>query len=131
MFCERLHQAAPAFAIWSENRFGVAEVALKRYSGAVVERMGEWSRRVNPLQTLSVQRQRRKKRRTRGEWMNGGAEIVEEAGQRELERACGAACLWLRLEDVNVHAVLCESDGGGQAVRSGADDASSARALSG
>ena len=86
---------------------------------------------MNPLQTVSLQRERRKKWGACSEWMNGGAEIVEEAGQRELEGARGAAGLRLRLEDINVRAALCEGDGGGKAVGSGADYASSARTLSG
>jgi hypothetical protein len=61
--------------------------------------------------------------------MNGGAEIVEEAGQGELEGACGAAGLRLRLEDINVRAVLCEGDGGSETVGSGADYAGSTGAL--
>src|SRR6266403_1314301 len=98
---ERLHQAAPAFPVRAEDGFGLAEVALEDYGGA------------------------------RGEWMDGGAEIVEEAGQREFERARGAARLRLRFEDVNAHAALRKGDGSGEAVGSGANDAGPARALSG
>src|SRR6266849_2573925 len=128
---ERLHKAAPAFPVRAEDGFGLAEVALEDYGGAIVERMGEWSGRVNPLQTVSRQRQRRKKRGAGREWMDGGAEIVEEAWQREFEGARRAACLRLRLDDINVDAALRESDGGGQAVRSGANDTGAARALNG
>ena len=45
--------------------------------------------------------------------MDGGAEIVVVAGQRELKRPGGAAELRFRLEDVNLNAALCEGDGGG------------------
>jgi len=55
--------------------------------------------------------------------VDGGAEIVEETGERELERAGSATGLRLRFEDVNVYAALGEGDGGGEAVGSGADDA--------
>ena len=55
--------------------------------------------------------------------MDGGAEIVEEAGEREFEGAGGAAGLRLRFEDVDVYAALREGDGGGEAVGSCADDA--------
>src|SRR5216683_2190478 len=116
---ERLHQAAPAFPVRAEDGFGLAEVALEDYGGAIVERMGEWSGRVNPLQTGSLQRQRRKKRGARSEGMDGGAEIVEEAWHCEFERARGAARLRLRFEDVNAHAALREGDGSGEAVGSG------------
>jgi hypothetical protein len=36
---ERAHEAAPAFAIRSQSRFGVAQIALEGYGGAVIERM--------------------------------------------------------------------------------------------
>src|ERR1700674_271405 len=122
---EWLHQAAPAFAVRPKNRFGVAEIARERYGGAVIERMRQGSGRVNPLQTVSLQRKRSKKRGARGERMNGGAEIVEEAGQGELECARGTARLRLCFEDVNAHAALREGDGGCEAVRPGAHYAGS------
>ena len=78
---------------------------------------------MNPFQTVSLQRQRRKKWGACGERMDGGAEIVKETGQRELESAGGAAGLRLGLEDLNVHAALRQGDGGGEPVRSRADDA--------
>jgi hypothetical protein len=120
---ERLHQTAPPLAVWSESRFGVAQIALEYYSGAVVERVRERCGRVNPPQAVSLQWQRRKKRRASGEWVNGRAEIVEEAGKREFEGARGATGLRLRFEDVNVHAVLREGDGGCEPVGSSANDA--------
>ena len=54
--------------------------------------------------------------------MDCGAEIVEETGEGELQRAGSAAGLRFGLEDVDVNAALGESDGGGEAVGSGADD---------
>ena len=53
--------------------------------------------------------------------MDCGAEIVEETGQGEFEGAGGTAGLRFGLEDVDVNAALGESDGGGEAVGSGAD----------
>src|SRR6202158_4436738 len=104
---ERLHQAAPAFAVRPKNRFGVPQIALESYGGAVIERMRQGSGRVNPLQTVSLQWKGRKKRGARG-----------------------AARLRLRFEDVNAHAALREGDGGCEAVRPGAHYAGSG-ALSG
>src|SRR5260370_6923197 len=72
---ERLHQAAPAFPVRAEDGFGLAEVALEDYGGAIVERMGEGSGRGDPLQTLSLPRPRRKKRGARREGRERGAEI--------------------------------------------------------
>ena len=56
MFDEWVHEATPAFAVRAEGGFGVAKVALEDYDGAVVERMGEWSGRVNPVQAVRLQR---------------------------------------------------------------------------
>jgi hypothetical protein len=69
-------------AVGRESRFGDAQVALESYGRAVVKRMSEGSRGVNPVQPVSLQGERRKKRGASGERMNSGAEIVEEAGQR-------------------------------------------------
>ena len=63
----------------------------------------------------------RKKRGTGGEWMDRGTEVVEEAGQGELERASGTAWLLLRFEDVDMNTFLREGDGGGEAVGPGTD----------
>src|SRR4029077_4925894 len=48
----------------------------------------------------------RKKRRDRGEWVNGGAEIVEETGKREFEGARGATGVRLGLGDGNADAAV-------------------------
>jgi hypothetical protein len=53
--------------------------------------------------------------------MDGRAEVVEKAGQGELERARGAAWLGFGFEDVYASGGLREGDGGGKAVGSGAD----------
>jgi hypothetical protein len=51
-----------------------------------------------------------------------GADVVAEAGQRELGRARAAADGVLRLEDEDRAAGLREGDRGRQPVRAGADD---------
>src|SRR6516162_7392672 len=56
--------------------------------------------------------------------MNGGAEVVQKAGQREFQRASAASGLGLGFVDINRKSGLGEHDGGGQAVRSCSDDAS-------
>jgi hypothetical protein len=53
--------------------------------------------------------------------MDGGAEVVVEAGEREVKRAGGATGLRFGLEDVDVNAELREGDGGGEAVGAGTD----------
>ena len=121
MLGERLDKAAPAVSVRSESGFGSAEIAFENYGGAVIEGMSKRSGRVNPVEAISVKRKGRKKWRARGERMDSGTEIVEEAREGEFESAYGAAGLWLGLEDVNVRAGLCEGDGGGEAVGPGAD----------
>jgi hypothetical protein len=54
--------------------------------------------------------------------MNRGADVVPEAGQRELRGTGPAADGVLRLEDEDRAPGLCERDRGGQPVRPGADD---------
>ena len=58
--------------------------------------------------------------------MDGGAEIVEETGEGEFQRAGSAARLRFGFEDVDVNAALGESDGGGEAVGPGTDDGGTA-----
>src|SRR3954452_13433515 len=55
--------------------------------------------------------------------MNGGAEVVHEAGEGKGESARAAAGDLLGFEDFNCDARLCENDSGGEAVGAGADDA--------
>jgi hypothetical protein len=118
---EWLHQAAPTIAVRRESRFGGVQVALENYGCAVIKRVSEGSRGVNPVQPVSLQRERRKERGASSERMDSGTEIVEEAGQGKLECARSAAGLRLGFEDVDVSAGLREGDGGGEAVGSGAD----------
>src|SRR5260370_38036835 len=46
---EWLHDAAPALAVGSEGRFGVLQIALERYGGAVIERVGSGGGRVGAI----------------------------------------------------------------------------------
>jgi hypothetical protein len=50
------------------------------------------------------------------------ADVVPEAGERQLGRARAAADAVLRLEDEDRASGLRESDRGGEPVRAGADD---------
>src|SRR5216684_2079901 len=123
---EWLQQAAPALAVATQHRFGVAEIAFESDGSAIVEGMRERRRRVNPLQAVFLQRERRKKWRAGGERMDRGAKIMEETRECELEGARGAAGLRLSFKDIHLRAALREDDRGGEAVGSGTDDAGSA-----
>ena len=121
--CEWLQEATPAFAVAAENRFGVAEIALERDGGAIIERMREGRRRVNPLEAMFLQWQRRKKWRASSERVNRGAKVVVKAREGELESARGASGLRLSFENVDVRVALRKDNGRGQAVGSRTDDA--------
>lgn len=123
---ERPKEATPTLAVAAENRLGVAEIALERDRGAIIEGMREGRRRVNPLQAIFLQRERSKKWRARSERVDRGTKIMEVAWKRELESARGASGLRLSFENVHVHAALRKGNGRGQAVGSRTDDASSA-----
>lgn len=44
---KRLHELAPRIAVCTKRSLGIAQVALQQDCGSIVERMGEWSRRMN------------------------------------------------------------------------------------
>jgi hypothetical protein len=119
---ERTDESAPRFTVWTQNRFGVLQIALERDGGAIVKGMCERAWRVNPREAVIHQRQLGEEWRAGSEWIDGGAEVVKETGQGELKRACCTAGLRLGFVDVNLKASLSEDDGGGEAVWSGADD---------
>jgi hypothetical protein len=81
--------------------------------------MRERERRLDPV---DVQRERSEERRSRGERMDGGTDVVPEPGERQLGRTRAAANRVLRLEDEDRASRLGEGDGGGEPVRAGADD---------
>jgi len=61
-------------------------------------------------------------RRRGGERMDGGADVVAEAGERQLGGACAAADGVARLDDEDRASSLGERYRGGKAVRPRADD---------
>jgi hypothetical protein len=93
--------------------------AADEQGGAVVERMRERGGRLDPV---DVELERPEERRRDAERVDGRADVVPEAGERELGRARAAADAVLRLEDEDRASGLRESDRGGKPVRAGADD---------
>ena len=65
--------------------------SLEHGRGSVVERMRERRRWLNPLEPVRAQRQAAEERRGDGERVDGGADVVREAGQRELRGPKAAA----------------------------------------
>jgi hypothetical protein len=87
--------------------------------GAVVERVRERGGRFDQVEPEVEAPEER--RRCRGR-VDGGADVVAEAGKRQLGGACPAADGVARLENEDRTSRPRESDRGGKPVRPGADD---------
>ena len=85
----------------------------------VVERVRERGGRLDPF---DVEPEGVEERRRRAERVNRGADVVSEAGERQLRGPGAAADRVLRLEDEDGASGLREGDGGGKPVRPCADD---------
>jgi hypothetical protein len=87
-----------------------------------VERMRQRRVRMHPLEAVGFERQGSEKRRAGGERMNRRPEIVNEARQRQGQRAACAADGRGRLDQRDRAAGLRQRYRGSQTVRSGAND---------
>jgi Protein of unknown function (DUF1360) len=76
---------------------------------------------LNPVKLVSLERQRFKKRRTGGEWVDGRTEIVQEAGQGQLRRSRTSANRGVGFKDQNGATCPRQRDRRGQTIRSRAD----------
>src|SRR5260370_397009 len=83
---EWLHDAAPALAVGSEGRFGVLQIALERYGGAVIERRGERCGGGKPFQNQGGQGGGVEKKGGRGRGGGGGVGIVGGNGEGVVAR---------------------------------------------
>ena len=81
--------------------------------------MGQRKFRLNPMQTIFLQRQSAKERRAQPERMNRRANIVDKPWQREFSRAGAAADSVVRLQHKYRMAFLRQPNGSSQAVRAG------------
>ena len=116
MFRKRFHQPPPGLAITSESGNGHGQVGIQQYRRAVIERMRERSRRMNPLQPILWQRKRRKKWRSRRKGMNCRSEIVHESWNGQLKRSRRAARLRFRFEYVHLQSSLSKDNGCGESI---------------
>ena len=73
--------------------------SLQDRRGAVVERMGQCKRWVDPLQTVLRERKRAEQRGEHRHRMNGRADIVSKSGKRQRFRARATADRFVRFED--------------------------------
>lgn len=102
-----------------ERRQLVFDVAADEDRRSVVERMRERSRRLDQVE-LEVERP--EERRCGDQGVDRRADVVPEAGERELRGARPAADRVARLEDADRVPGLGEGDRGSEAVRARADD---------
>ena len=58
MCCQRLKEVAPAFAIGTQSVLRILQVALQHDGGTIVQRMREWSRRMNPFKAMLLKWER-------------------------------------------------------------------------
>lgn len=118
---QRLDKRAPGLAVGAEIAGGGVDGALQHNGGAIVQRVGQRRFGVDPFEAVPGQGELFEARRTGGHGVDGGTEIVDEAGKRQLGRARAAADFGSRLVDGDGVAGAREQDGAGQPVGAAAD----------
>jgi len=83
--------ARPGARVGAETGGGALDRAVHEDGGAVVEGMRQRRRRVDPADAVVRERELREERRRRRERMDRGADVVDEAGQRQLRGAASSA----------------------------------------
>jgi hypothetical protein len=88
---ERRNQAAPGAAIRAEPQSCLVQRAAEHDRGAVLERMGERKRWLDPLESERSEVERAEERRRRAHRVEGRADVMKEAGKGQLRGAAAAA----------------------------------------
>src|SRR5580704_4115895 len=70
VFNERLYESAPGFSILAQANLRIFKFAFQNHRRAIVERVGKRNRRMNPVQSVSLEREGGKERRAGTERMN-------------------------------------------------------------
>ena len=86
---------------------------------AVIKRMRQRQVRLNPFQAIIGQGQALEEGGTHPQRVNGGADVVAEAGQGQFGRAHPAADGFFGFQQQHPPALARQGDGGGQAVGAG------------
>src|SRR5207245_7154716 len=118
---QRSHEAKVARAVFAQILRRQFHGAIEDYGGAVIERMCKRRRGMSPVEAVVRQRQESKEGRPHGHGINGGADVVDKAGQRQFRRARAAADGFVSLDQKNRAARLGHGNGGGETVRSAAN----------
>ena len=93
------------------------DIAIQTSGGAIIERMGQRKFRMNPGQAKSFERERIEKRRTGGQGMNSGTNVVYKIRQRQLSGSCTAANRGIRFANKNGTTRTSKRNGCSQTVR--------------
>src|SRR5580700_586158 len=78
-FDERTHELGPLWSVDPKGIFGCVQITFQHHSRAVIERVSQRSWRVNPLQAVVDQGQRREKWRPRAQRKNCRSKIMPKA----------------------------------------------------
>jgi hypothetical protein len=95
---ERLHEPKVTRAVISQIPRGQLDGAVEDYSRAIIQRVRQRRRGMNPFQAAAFQWQAAKKRGPQGQGVNGRADVVHETGQRQFFRSRAAADRFLPLD---------------------------------
>jgi len=109
-------------AVGAETLGRLLERAVQAQGPAALEGMGKGDLGVDPFETEPLEPELTEEGRREGQGMDGGADVVDEAGEREGGRAGAAADRVRRLHEQDVPETPCERYGRGQAVGPGAHD---------
>ena len=95
---------------------------LEDYCRAVIERMRQRRRGLNPFQPALLERQAAEKRRPHRHGVNTRTDVVQEARERQFRRSRPAAQRFFSLDQQNGAARLGDRNRGGEPVRPAAHD---------
>ncbi len=119
---ERSHEPAVGPRIGAEAVRGLGDRPVQHDRASVVERVGERDLRMHELEPVLAQRQPAHEGRADHERVDRRADVVAEAGLRQLLGAGAPADRRRRLEHQHRAPRLCDRDRRGEPVRARADD---------
>ena len=101
---------------------GGADPSMEQRRRPVVERVGHLHRRLDPFQAVALEPEPGEDRRRAGHRVDGAADIVDDARERQLRGSAATAERLGRLDQADRPAGTREHDGCGETVRPAADD---------
>ena len=119
---QRSHQPPVGSRVAAQLGGGRCHRALHQDRAAVIQRMRDGGGREDPLETVVRQWEIPKERRCHAERMDRRANVMHEAGQRQLGRACPPADRLFAFNHQHRAPGARQGDGRSQPVGTGADD---------